>query len=138
MKRKMTRFACGVWCQPGGRAPLVSTVLMNVLPARVAGVKEIYMATPAGPGGRVLPAIVYAAELAGVDRIFRLGGAAAIAAFALGTPTVPKVDKVVGPTNVFGLEAKRQVVGEVGIDSLAGPSEILIVADDSARPGELA
>jgi histidinol dehydrogenase len=123
---------------PGGRAPLISTVLMNALPAAIAGVKELVLATPPGPGGRINDALLYAAELAGVSEIYRLGGAAAVAALALGTETIRPVDKVVGPGNVFVTEAKRQLVGRVGIDSLAGPSEILIVADEHADPEWLA
>ncbi|MEW6517513.1 MAG: histidinol dehydrogenase [candidate division FCPU426 bacterium] len=136
-ERRLPLDRVGVYV-PGGMAPLVSTVLMNALPARVAGVREVLLATPPGRGGRVLPALLYAADLAGVDVVYRLGGAVAVAAFAYGTETVPAVDKIVGPANVFGTEAKRQVVGQVGIDSLAGPSEILILADDSARPDQLA
>ncbi|MCK5219387.1 histidinol dehydrogenase [bacterium] len=123
---------------PGGRAPLISTVLMNALPAQVAGVREIIMATPPGKNGEIHPAILYAAQLAGVQEIFRVGGAAAIAAMAFGTTSIKKVHKIVGPGSIFVVEAKRQVVGEVGIDSLAGPSEILIIADKSADPQNLA
>ncbi len=123
---------------PGGRAPLMSTVLMNALPAQVAGVREIVMATPPGKNGEVHPAVLYAAELAGVQEIFRIGGAAAIGAMAFGTASIKKVHKIVGPGSIFVVEAKRQVVGEVGIDSLAGPSEILIIADKSANPRNLA
>ena len=122
---------------PGGNAPLVSTVLMNALPAAVAGVPEIIMATPARADGSIADALVAAANLAGVKTIFRLGGAVAVAAMAYGTQSVPKADKIVGPGNIFVTEAKRQVVGDVGIDHLAGPSEILIVADDSASPEAL-
>jgi histidinol dehydrogenase len=136
-ERRLPLDRVGVYV-PGGMAPLVSTVLMNVLPARVAGVREVVLATPPGPEGRILPALLYAAELAKVDAVYRLGGAVAVAALAFGTDTVPAVDKIVGPANVFGTEAKRQVVGQVGIDSLAGPSEILILADDSAQPEALA
>jgi histidinol dehydrogenase len=123
---------------PGGRAPLISTVLMNALPAAIAGVSEIAMATPPGPGGRIPDALLFAAETAGIREIYRLGGAAAIAAFALGTRTIPRVDKIVGPGNVFVSEAKRQVTGLVGIDSLAGPSEIIVIADAGADPVFLA
>jgi histidinol dehydrogenase len=111
---------------------------MNALPAQVAGVREIVMATPPGKHGEVPPAVLYAAELAGVQDVFRIGGAAAIGAMALGTASIKKVHKIVGPGSVFVVEAKRQVVGEVGIDSLAGPSEILIIADKSANPRNLA
>jgi histidinol dehydrogenase len=123
---------------PGGVAPLVSTVLMNAIPAQVAGVKDIVMATPPGRIGEILPAVLYAADLAGVRTVFRMGGAAAIASMAYGTQTIPAVDKIAGPANIFGTEAKRQVVGQVGIDSLAGPSEILVIADTTADPKVLA
>jgi histidinol dehydrogenase len=119
---------------PGGNAPLISTVLMNALPARVAGVREIVMATPPARDGKVPAALLFAAELAGIREIYSLGGAAGIAALALGTKTIRPVSKVVGPGNVFVTEAKRQLFGEVGIDHLAGPSEILIIADTSSRP----
>ncbi len=116
---------------PGGKALYPSTVLMNTIPAKVAGVGEVIMASPLGSNGAILLA---AAHLAGVDRIFRVGGAQAVAAFAFGTRTIPKVDKIVGPGNIFVAAAKRLVFGEVNIDSIAGPSEILLVADDSADP----
>ena len=125
-------------CVPGGRTPLCSTVLMNAIPARLAGVKEIIMVTPNGPDGVVAPALLAAAELAGVDRVFRLGGAQAVAALAYGTESVPKVDKIVGPGGAFVSEAKRQVFGEVAIDMVAGPSEILIVADGANDAAVLA
>ncbi|MCD4812118.1 histidinol dehydrogenase [bacterium] len=137
LERRQPLNRVGIYV-PGGVAPLVSTVLMNAIPARVAGVKDVIMATPPGPKGEILSAILYAAELAGVDVIYRLGGATAIGAFAFGTQSITRVDKIVGPANVFGTEAKRQVVGTVGIDSLAGPSEILIIADKTARPEALA
>ncbi len=136
-ERRMPLDRVGIYV-PGGNALLVSTVLMNALPAKAAGVREIYMATPPDREGRLLPAIIYAANLAGVTGIFRMGGAPAIAALAYGTASVPKVDKIVGPANIFGTEAKRQVVGQVGIDSLAGPSEIVIIADSSAKAEYLA
>ncbi len=136
-ERRMPLDCVGIYV-PGGNAPLVSTVLMNALPAKVAGVKEIYMATPPDREGQLLPAIVVAANLAGVTTIFRMGGAPAIAALAYGTASVPKVNKIVGPANIFGTEAKRQVVGQVGIDGLAGPSEIVIIADSTAKPEQLA
>ncbi len=123
---------------PGGRAPLVSTVLMNALPAALAGVREIVLATPPGPEGRVPDALLYAAELAGVTEMVRLGGAVAVAALGLGRASVQRVDKIVGPGNVYVNEAKRQIFGRVGIDSLAGPSEILILADSQAAPAALA
>lgn len=119
---------------PGGRATLISTVLMNALPAAIAGVKELVLATPPGPAGRINDALLYAADLAGVSEIYRLGGAAAVAALALGTESIRRVDKLVGPGNVYVTEAKRQLVGRVGIDGLAGPSEIVIVADEHADP----
>lgn len=119
---------------PGGTAPLVSTVLMDAIPARIAGVKQIVMATPPGRDGKVNPMILAAAYVAGVDRIFAVGGAQAIAALAYGTETIPKVDKIVGPGNVYVAEAKKQVSGDVGIDMIAGPSEILIIADGKSDP----
>lgn len=120
---------------PGGKASYPSTVLMNVMPAKVAGVKEIVMTSPIGNDA---PIILAAAKIAGVDRIFRVGGAQAIAALAFGTATIPKVDKIVGPGNIFVATAKRLVFGEVNIDSIAGPSEILLLADDSADPAHVA
>jgi len=116
---------------PGGKASYPSTVLMNSIPARVAGVKEIIMASPIGNDGAI---ILAAAHIAGVDRIFRVGGAQAIAALAFGTKSIPKVDKIVGPGNIFVATAKRLVFGEVNIDSIAGPSEILLLVDASADP----
>jgi histidinol dehydrogenase len=120
---------------PGGKACYPSTVLMNAIPAKVAGVKEIVMTSPLGTDGAI---ILAAAHVAGVDRIFRVGGAQAIAALAFGTQTIPKVDKIVGPGNIFVATAKRMVFGEVNIDSIAGPSEILLLADDSADPSHVA
>ena len=120
---------------PGGKASYPSTVLMNVVPAKVAGVKEIVMASPIGADGAI---ILAAAAIAGVDRIFRIGGAQAIAALAFGTQTIPKVDKIVGPGNIYVATAKRLVFGEVNIDSIAGPSEILLLADESADPRHVA
>ncbi|MBO8142521.1 MAG: histidinol dehydrogenase [Firmicutes bacterium] len=120
---------------PGGRFPLVSTALMTVVPARVAGVDEVIVATPAGKDGRVNPYVLVAAREAGAHRILRIGGAHGVAALAYGTETVPAVDKIVGPGNVFVQLAKKHVFGRVGIDSLAGPSEILVLADESAPPG---
>ncbi|MGH7670090.1 MAG: histidinol dehydrogenase [Gemmatimonadaceae bacterium] len=117
---------------PGGRATYPSSVLMGVVPARVAGVSEIFVASPPGPVGRPSPAVLAAAELADADRLFALGGAGAIAALAWGTETVPRVDRIVGPGNAFVAEAKLQVSGMVGIDSPAGPSELLIIADATA------
>ncbi len=119
---------------PGGRFPLLSSAQMGIIPARVAGVREIYACTPP----KAHPAVLYAAHLSGATKIFRVGGAQAIAALAFGTETIPAVDKIVGPGNMYVNEAKRQVNGQVGIDQLAGPSEIFIVADDSADPKLLA
>jgi len=120
---------------PGGKASYPSTVLMNCIPAKVAGVKEIVMTSPMGENAAI---ILAAAHIAGVDRIFRVGGAQAIAALAFGTETIPKVDKIVGPGNIFVATAKRMVFGEVNIDSIAGPSEILLLADTSADPFHVA
>ncbi len=118
---------------PGGTAPLPSSVLMNAIPASVAGVEEIIMCTPPGPGGKVAPVILTAAALAGVNRIYKVGGAQAIAALAYGTESIPQVDKITGPGNIYVNVAKRMVYGTVDIDMFAGPSEILIIADESAR-----
>lgn len=115
---------------PGGTASYPSSVLMNCIPAKLAGVSEIVMTTPLGKDGKVNPNIVAAAKIAGVDRIFKCGGAQAVAALAYGTESIPQVDKIVGPGNVFVAEAKRQVFGKVAIDMIAGPSEILCIADD--------
>lgn len=117
---------------PGGRARYPSTVLMNAIPARLAGVEEVVMTTPPGADGAISPAVLYAAQVAGVHRVFPVGGAQAIAALAYGTESIPAVDKVTGPGNVFVTLAKRQVFGVVGIDSLAGPTEILVIADRGA------
>lgn len=114
---------------PGGKAAYPSTVLMDSIPAKIAGCKEIVITTPPGKNGKVDPVILAAAKIAGVDRIFKVGGAQAIAALAYGTQTIPKVDKIVGPGNAYVAEAKKQVFGTVSIDMIAGPSEILIVAD---------
>lgn len=118
---------------PGGRAAYPSSVLMNVLPAVVAGVDEIIMTTPPKAGGKVNPTVLAAARLAGVHRVFKAGGAQAVAALAFGTATIPKVDKVVGPGNIYVTLAKKEVYGYVDIDMIAGPSEVLILADDSAK-----
>ena len=123
---------------PGGTAAYPSTVLMDVIPAKVAGVREIVMTTPAGPGGKVNPSILAAAVIAGIDRIFKTGGAQAIAALAYGTQTVPAVDKIVGPGNIYVATAKRKVFGKVGIDMIAGPSEILVLADGASNPAWVA
>ena len=123
---------------PGGTAAYPSTVLMDSIPARIAGCKEIVIVTPPSPDGKVNPVILAAAKVAGVDRIFKIGGAQAVAALAYGTESVPKVDKIVGPGNAYVAEAKRQVFGKVSIDMIAGPSEILIVADGKSNPEYLA
>ena len=119
---------------PGGTAAYPSTVLMDSIPAKIAGVKEIVMVTPPNSQGKINPAILAAAYVAGVDKIFKVGGAQAIAALAYGTQSIPKVDKIVGPGNAFVAEAKKQVFGQVSIDMIAGPSEILIVADSKTNP----
>jgi len=119
---------------PGGRAAYPSSVLMGVVPAKVAGVDEVVVCSPPGPDGLPHPAVLAACALAGADRVFALGGAGAIAALAYGTASVPRVDRIVGPGNAYVNEAKRQVAGTVGIDSPAGPSELLVVADESADP----
>lgn len=123
---------------PGGTAAYPSTVLMDTIPAKIAGCKELVMVTPPGADGKVNPAILAAASIAGADRIFKVGGAQAIAALAYGTQSIPKVDKIVGPGNAFVAEAKKQVFGKVAIDMIAGPSEILIVADSDNNPKHLA
>ena len=119
---------------PGGTASYPSTVLMDSIPAKIAGCKEIVMVTPPGKTGKVAPVILAAAKIAGVDRIFKVGGAQAVAALAYGTESIPKVDKIVGPGNAYVAEAKKQVFGKVSIDMIAGPSEILVVADATANP----
>ncbi len=123
---------------PGGTAAYPSTVLMDAIPARLAGCREVVMVTPPQSDGKVNPAILAAASVAGIDRIFKVGGAQAIAALAFGTETIPQVDKIVGPGNAFVAEAKKQVFGRVSIDMIAGPSEILIVADGGANPRHVA
>ena len=123
---------------PGGTAAYPSTVLMDSIPAKIAGVKEVVMVTPPNAEGKVNPVILAAASIAGVDKIFKVGGAQAIAALAYGTESVPRVDKIVGPGNAFVAEAKKQVFGQVSIDMIAGPSEILIVADGASNPRHLA
>lgn len=119
---------------PGGKAVYPSSVLMNIVPAKVAGVKKIIMTTPCNAEGKVYPTTLVAAKEAGVDEIYKAGGAQAIAALAYGTESVPKVDKIVGPGNIFVALAKRAVYGYVSIDSIAGPSEIMVLADESANP----
>ena len=123
---------------PGGTAAYPSTVLMDSIPAKIAGVKEVVMVTPPNKEGKVNPVILAAASIAGVDKIFKVGGAQAVAALAYGTESIPKVDKIVGPGNAFVAEAKKQVFGQVSIDMIAGPSEILIVADGASDPRHLA
>lgn len=118
---------------PGGTAAYPSTVLMDSIPAKIAGCGEIVITTPPGADGKINPVILAAARIAGVDRIFKMGGAQAVAALAYGTETVPRVDKIVGPGNAFVAEAKRQVFGKVSIDMIAGPSEILVVADSTCE-----
>lgn len=122
---------------PGGTASYPSTVLMDCIPAKLAGVKELIMVSPAS-GGAISPVILAAAQLAGVDRIFKLGGAQAVAALAYGTESVPRVDKIVGPGSAYVAEAKKQVFGQVAIDMIAGPSEILVIASQSANPAFVA
>lgn len=123
---------------PGGRAAYPSTVLMNAVPARAAGVERVVMVTPAGADGKVNTTVLAAAHLAGVNEVYRIGGAQAIAALAYGTSTVPKVDVISGPGNLFVTLAKKAVVGQVGIDSLAGPSEVLVIADHTAQVEQVA
>ncbi|MCR4955172.1 MAG: histidinol dehydrogenase [Lachnospiraceae bacterium] len=123
---------------PGGKAAYPSTVLMDAIPAKIAGVKEIVMVTPPDEKGNVNPAILAAAKVAGVDKIYKVGGAQAIAALAYGTESIAPVDKIVGPGNAYVAEAKRQVYGKVDIDMIAGPSEILIIADEKATPAYVA
>ena len=121
-------------CVPGGRTPLSSTVLMDAIPAKTAGCGELVMVTPARPDGSIDASILAAAHIAGVDKIFKLGGAQAVAALAYGTESVPRVDKIVGPGGAYVAEAKKQVFGQVAIDMIAGPSEILVIADGKSDP----
>ena len=123
---------------PGGTAAYPSTVLMDAIPAKIAGCEMIVMATPPGPDGKINPAILAAAKIAGVTNIYKMGGAQAVGALAYGTQTVPKVDKIVGPGNAFVAEAKKQVFGMVAIDMIAGPSEILVLADGKSDPKSVA
>ena len=123
---------------PGGTAAYPSTVLMDSIPAKIAGCSEIVMVTPPGKTGKIHPAILAAAKIAGVTRIFKVGGAQAVAALAYGTESIPKVDKIVGPGNAFVAEAKKQVFGVVSIDMIAGPSEILVIADGKSDPAHVA
>lgn len=132
--QKVTALArVGVYV-PGGKAAYPSSVLMNIMPAKVAGVEEIIMVTPPGKDGKVTPTTLVAANEAGADKIYKVGGAQAIAALAFGTESIPKVDKIVGPGNIYVALAKKSVYGYVSIDSVAGPSEILVLADDTANP----
>ena len=123
---------------PGGTAAYPSTVLMDTIPAKIAGCETIVMVTPPGKDGRINPVILAAAKIAGVDQIFKVGGAQAVAALAYGTESIPKVDKIVGPGNAFVAEAKKQVFGLVSIDMIAGPSEILVIADGKSDPAHVA
>ncbi|NLL78609.1 MAG: histidinol dehydrogenase [Clostridiales bacterium] len=132
--QKITPIArVGVYV-PGGKAAYPSSVMMNVIPAKVAGVERIVMTTPPGKDGKINPGTLVAADIAGVDEIYKAGGAQAIAALAFGTQSIPKVDKIVGPGNIFVALAKKAVYGHVSIDSIAGPSEILVLADETANP----
>src|ERR1700681_3736235 len=119
---------------PGGRAAYPSTVLMTAIPARVAGVPEVVLATPPRADGTVPAAILAAAHIAGIDTVYRMGGAQAIAALAYGTTSIPRVDVVAGPGNIYVTLAKREVFGAVGVDGIAGPTEVMVIADDKARP----
>ena len=123
---------------PGGTAAYPSTVLMDSIPAKIAGVREVVMVTPPNSEGKINPVILAAAKIAGINKIFKVGGAQAIAALAYGTESIPKVDKIVGPGNAFVAEAKKQVFGRVSIDMIAGPSEILIIADGASNPRHVA
>lgn len=123
---------------PGGTAAYPSTVLMDAIPAKIAGCGQVVIVTPPGKDGKVNPGVLLAAHVAGVDKIFKVGGAQAIAALAYGTETIPRVDKIVGPGNAFVAEAKKQVYGQVSIDMIAGPSEILVVADGTCNPSHVA
>ena len=123
---------------PGGKAAYPSTVLMNVIPAQVAGVKNIVLVSPPDRNGNVHRDVLTAAAILGIKKVFRVGGAQAVAALAYGTKSIPAVDVIVGPGNIFVATAKKMLFGKVGIDSIAGPSEIVILADDSARPDFIA
>jgi len=138
MGQKITPIEKAGLYVPGGTAAYPSTVLMDSIPAKIAGCKQLCIATPPSADGKINPVILAAAKIAGVDRIFKMGGAQAIAALAYGTQTVPKVDKIVGPGNAFVAEAKRQVFGRVSIDMIAGPSEILVIADGKSNPAYVA
>lgn len=138
MGQKITPIERAGLYVPGGTANYPSTVLMDSIPAKLAGVKELCIATPPSADGKINPVILVASKIAGVDKVYKIGGAGAIAALAYGTESVKKVDKIVGPGNAFVAEAKRQVYGVVSIDMIAGPSEILIVADGKSNPKHLA
>ncbi len=132
--QKMTPIqSVGVYV-PGGKAVYPSSVLMNILPAKVAGVEKICVVTPCGKDGKVNPGVLVAAKEAGADTVYKVGGAQAVGALAFGTESIPKVDKIVGPGNIYVALAKKAVYGNVGIDSIAGPSEILVLADETANP----
>lgn len=130
-KRVIPLSRVGVYC-PGGSAPLFSSLMMNVIPAQIAGVGDIFVATPPRPDGSIDPHLLATARLLGISRVFKMGGAQAVAAFAYGTQSVPKVDKITGPGNAYVATAKRLVFGTVGVDSVAGPSEIVVIADHTA------
>ena len=132
--QKVTPLASAGVYVPGGKAAYPSSVLMNIIPAQVAGVERIVMVTPPGKDGRVNPVTLTAAHLAGATEVYRVGGAQAVAALAFGTQSIPRVDKIVGPGNIFVALAKKAVYGHVSIDSIAGPSEILVIADGGANP----
>ena len=134
MGQKVLPIECAGLYVPAGTAPYPSTVMMDVVPAKLAGCAEIILCTPCARNGKVNAAILAAAHIAGVDRIFKVGGAQAIAAMAFGTESIPRVDKIVGPGNAYVAEAKRQVYGKVAIDTIAGPSEVLVLADGTADP----
>ncbi len=136
--QKVIPVDCAGLYVPGGTAAYPSTVLMDSIPAKIAGCKEVVMVTPPNKEGKVNPVILAAAKVAGIDKIFKVGGAQAIAALAYGTQSIPKADKIVGPGNAFVAEAKKQVFGQVSIDMIAGPSEILIVADGKSNPAHVA
>jgi len=123
---------------PGGSAPLVSTVIMNAVPALIAGVEKLYLVTPPNQKGQINPALLLTADLLGIKDVFKIGGAQAVAALALGTDSVPRVDKIVGPGNIYVATAKQLLFGQVDIDMIAGPSEILVLADKTANPGFIA
>ncbi len=134
MGQKVTAVERAGLYVPGGTAAYPSTVLMDSIPAKIAGVKEVVITTPPDKNGKINPVILAAAKIAGVDKIFKVGGAQAIAALAYGTESIPKVDKIVGPGNAFVAEAKKQVFGTVSIDMIAGPSEIMVIADSTCDP----